>query len=449
MIRIGNGQGFWGDRSSAPAELLQLQPDIDFLTLDYLAEISLSIMAVQREKNPSLGYAPDFLDVLLSLIPFWKQGSSVKVIANAGGLNPRRCAEQCGYLLRQSGLQKKIGVVFGDDVKKILLQDPENTLFRNLDTNASFATVSSQCVSANAYFGAQGIAEVLRQGADIVITGRSADPSLTVGACMAHFGWEETEYQKIAAATIAGHIIECGTQATGGISTDWLSVPDPASMGYPIVEMEESGLFTVTKPEQTGGMVNRRMITEQLLYELGDPDHYLSPDVTVSLLNLKVQEEGPNRVRIEGALGRPPTDTYKVNAAYRNGYRAEGMLALYGRDLSRKGRRCGEMVLKRLEREGFVFERSRIECIGLGDVVPNVSCGFPSEPLECMLRIAVADQRQEAVERFCKEIAPLVTSGPQGITGYTTGRPKPRQVFGFWPCLIKKEQAPDHIEIWE
>lgn len=446
ILKVGNAQGFWGDSPGAPARLVAQQPDLDYLTLDYLAEVSMSIMAIQREKDPSLGYARDFIEVIRSLVPLWKEGSNVKVVTNAGGLNPLACAHACAAILQSLGAPlRTIGVVYGDDVLPILKGNPENPLFRNLETEAPLNSISDLLVTGNAYFGAAPIADLLRNGADIVITGRVADPSLTVGPCAAHFGWSFTEYDKIAGATIAGHLIECGAQATGGISTEWLTIPDPANIGYPVVEVSSDGSCILTKPNNTGGRVNAAIVKEQLLYEIGDPSAYLSPDATVSFLALEVTDLGNNRVRVSGAKGKSPPPTYKVSATYRDGYKAEGFLAIVGADASLKARRCGEIIRQRVENGGFVPDRFQIECLGAGDVVPGVLGTSPNDLRECVLRVAMADKRLEALECFSREIAPLVTSGPQGVTGYTSGRPHIRPVFGYWPCLIEtKRVAPTH-----
>jgi len=435
MIKIGNAQAFWGDSPGAPAELLKQQPDLDYLTLDYLAEVSLSIMAIQRDKKPELGYAADFLDVVRSLIPFWKEGSHVKVVCNAGGLNPEGCAQAVVKILQQEGCAKKVSTVSGDDVLALLKGDSKKELFHNLDTGEPLEQVLNQLVTANAYLGAEPIAKALMQGADIVITGRVADPSLTVGPCLAHFNWKRDDWDKLAQATVAGHLIECGTQATGGISTHWLEMPAPENIGFPVVEMSEDSSFVITKPAKTGGRVNLQTIKEQLLYEIGDPERYLSPDVTVSFLSLYVDYAGPDRVKVTNAKGMAPPLTYKVSATFRDGYRAEACLSIFGKDAPAKAERAGQVILKKVENAGHNLANANIECLGTGGSVPGIL--NPSEAVECVMRIAVSDPQKEAVEAFSKEIAPLVTSGPQGIGGYLFGRPQVRPVFGYWPCLIE------------
>ena len=443
IVRIGNAQAFWGDSPDAPARLMSQQPDLDFLTLDYLAEVSLSILALQREKDPAAGYARDFIGVLKSLVPFWKKGSRVRVVCNAGGLNPEGCALACVEALKAAGCgHLKVFVVSGDDVLPVLGKDPGAALYRNLETGESMARIAGRLVAANAYLGARPIAEALQSGADIVVTGRVADPSLTVGPCMAHLGWTWEDWDKLASATVAGHLIECGTQVTGGILTGWMELGEVGQIGFPFVEMEAGGSFVITKPDNTGGEVSLRTVKEQLLYEVGDPDQYLSPDVTVSFLNVSLNPVGEDRIAVCSARGRAPTDSYKVSAAYRDGFKSHGLLTVFGRDAAEKARRCGEIVLQRLEMSGAKPERSLIECLGAGASVAGVGNGASkSNLMEAVLRVSVADPRRDVVERFTRELAPLITSGPQGVTGYAAGRPKVQEVFGYWPCLIAKTQV--------
>lgn len=419
MISIGNAQAFWGDRNDAAARLLELSPEIDCITLDYLAEVSLSIMAIQREKDPTLGYAKDFIDAMMMLVKYFKSGGRAQIISNAGGLNPFGCAEALAAILREQGVHLKIGIVTGDSVN-----------------------IPGNYVTANAYLGAKPIAEALEQGAQIVITGRVADPSLTVAPATFYYGWNWEDYDRIAGATVAGHLIECGTQVTGGFSTNWLKVPNPANIGYPIANIEDDGSCTIFKPKGTGGEITEMTIKEQLVYEIGDPANYLSPDVTASFLNVAV-----DGCKVFGATGKPPPDTYKVSATYRDGYKCEAMIVIYGENALEKAKKCGDIVLQRLEQQGWKLERTKIECLGTGDVVPGIWQNKNTN--ECVLRIAVADHRLEALECFSREIAPLVTSGPQGVTGYTTGRPKIRPVFGYKPLSIPRAEVRPIVEIME
>jgi hypothetical protein len=447
LLRIGNAQGFWGDRGDAPAELVKQAPDLDVLTLDYLAEVSLSIMAVQRDKDPSAGFARDFLKVVKSLASVWKTGRKLKLVTNAGGLDPKACAAAVVDVLRKEGVTGlKIGLVTGDDVLP-LLKERDDPSFANWETKQPITEVRDQLVTANAYVGAEAAAEALAEGADIVICGRLADPSMVVAPCMHHFGWKATNYEQIAGATVAGHLIECGTQSTGGIFTDWLRVPDNDKIGFPIVEISEDGACVLTKPQGTGGAATVRTVKEQLLYEIGDPARYLSPDAVVSFLSLSVEQVGKDRVRVAGAKGSPPPDTYKVSAAYRAGFRVMGMLTVVGKDAVAKAKRAGEVLLSRLDRAGMKPARSVVECLGSGDAVGRVLGGpRPEELRETVLRICIEDPRKEVCERLASEIAPLVTSGPQGVTGYAEGRPNVRPVFGYWPCLVKRSDVTLKVE---
>jgi hypothetical protein len=339
-------------------------------------------------------------------------------------------------------------VVSGDDVLDQLKANSDPKAFRNLETGEPLASVGDRLVTANAYLGASLAAEGLRQGADIIICGRLADPSLTVAAASAHFGWNESDYDRLAAATVAGHLIECGTQVTGGISTHWMELGGQENLGFPIVELSEDGQFVVTKPEGTGGRVSEETVKEQLVYELGDPGCYLSPDVTVSIQDLEVRDIARDRVEVRGARGSSPPPAYKVSATYRDGYRAEGMLTILGPNAASRARRCGGIVIERMRAAGHSPERWQIEALGSGDAVPGV---LPrrDDLFECVLRVAVADPRRECVEYFTRQLAPLVTSGPAGVTGYASGRPPVRQVFGYWPCLIPVERVSPTFQVLE
>lgn len=441
-VKIGNAQGFWGDTPTAPLCLVEQIRDLDFLTLDYLSELSMSILAIQREKDPEKGYAADFIDVIKSIAPFWKLGHPVKIISNAGGLNPIACVKECRKVLDSLGLyDMKVGAVTGDSVIEQMKQDSSNSSYCNLETKASLESVVKNLVTANAYVGAEPIVELLKEGVSIIVTGRIADPSMAVAPAIYYHGWSYDDYDKVAQATVAGHLIECGTQVTGGIlSSNWLSIEDPANIGFPYVEISADSSFVITKSPKSSGVVNYQTVKEQLLYEIGDPEAYLSPDATVSFLNLHLAGDGKDRIKITGAIGKAPTCFYKVSATYKAGFKAEGMLVIFGQNAVLKAKQCGAMILKRVQMAGFTIERSCIECLGAGDSVGRQT-SYSDELLECVLRVAVADKRKEAVEAFTKEIAPLVTSGPQGVTGYTSGRPKARPQFGYWPCLIEREKV--------
>jgi hypothetical protein len=454
-VRIGNAQAFWGDRADAAAEMLAREPGLDYLTLDYLAEVSMSILALQRQREPHAGFARDFLEVVRSLAPYWAAGGRCRLVTNAGGLNPRGCAEACREALRQVGCRSlRIGVVTGDNVLDAIRSaaaDPSSSAaFPNLDTGAAITSIRDRLVTANAYLGANAIVEALAAGADIVITGRAADPSLTVAPAIHHFGWSDDALDQLAGATVAGHLIECGTHVTGGISTDWLDVPDAGHIGFPIVEVFEDGSCIVTKPRGTGGRVTALTVKEQLVYEIGDPSNYLSPDVAVSFLSLRVEDLGDDQVRVSGAKGKWRPETYKVSATYQDGFSAAGALTIIGRAAAEKARRCGEMVLARVRGAGVELRDSAVECLGAGDGATGI-VPLDNEAAdrfgEVVVRVAVETESREAAERFSRELMPLITAGPQGTTGYAEGRPRVHPVFRYWPCLVSRDVVTTHVEM--
>ena len=489
-VRIGNASGFWGDRPEAAAEMLAREPDLDYLTLDYLAEVSMSILATQRERDPHAGYAADFVDVVRSLAPYWKSGGRCRVITNAGGLNPAGCADACAKALQEEGCRPlRIAIISGDDVLPLSDQlilpplpreqpstqsephrgrgvggegetqtvahhlpspqpspaiSPSTQSARLARERGTRLTPPPPLLTANAYLGAAPIVAALAQHADIIITGRVADPSLTVAPCIHHHGWSDADYGRIAGATVAGHLIECGAQVTGGISTDWLDIPDPAHIGFPIVEVTDDGSCIVTKPHGTGGRVDALTVKEQLVYEIGDPARYLSPDCTVSFLGLQVTDQGDNRVHVAGAIGSTPPDTLKVSATYRDGWRAAGTLTIIGADAAAKAQRTGEIILQRVAEAGHMLRGNVIEVLG----APQRAAGFnPAAHQNVVLRIAVESDSRPAVECFTRQLMPLLTAGPPGTTGYAEGRPKVRPVIRYLPRLIDRAHVTPTIEI--
>jgi hypothetical protein len=446
-VRVGNGCGFWGDNLDAPV-LLAEQGRLDYLTLEYLAELTMSILALQKQRDPQAGFATDFLDVLDRLTPTLRARPGLKVVTNAGGMNPTACAARARDVLRGAGLQgHKVAVVSGDD----LMPDLDALLaaghpLTNLDTGEPLSAVRPRLVSANAYLGAPPIVDALRQGATVVVTGRVADASLTLAPAVHELGWAWDDWDRLCAGTVAGHLIECGAQATGGLWCNWLEAPDLANVGYPIAEIEKDGVFRITKPEGSGGVVNVETVSEQLLYEVGDPAAYLTPDVTADFTSVRLREAGRDVVQVEGARGKPAPDRYKVSCAYRDGWTASGTLVVSGPNAVLKARRCGEMVWERLRRAGVEPQHKNAECLGAGACVPGVASAR-AEVAEVVLRLTVRDARRGAVERFTRELAPLVTSGPPGVTGYTTGRPPVREVFAYWPALIARSAVRAKVEV--
>jgi hypothetical protein len=446
-VRIGNGCGFWGDNLDAPI-LLAEDGSLDYLTLEYLAELTMSILAIQKERDPRTGFATDFLDVLERLTPILARQPKLKIVTNAGGMNADTCATRARAILNSAGLEQlSVAVVTGDDLLPAL-DDllAKGLAFAHLDTGATLSSIRQRVVSANAYLGARPIVEALGMGAAVVITGRVADASLTVGPAVHEFGWSWQDWDRLAGASVAGHLIECGAQATGGLWCNWQQAGDLADVGYPIAELESSGDFRLTKPARSGGAVNRETVTEQLLYEVADPARYLTPDVVADFASARVTEIGPDVVEVKGARGHVAPDSYKVSLSYRDGFQASGTLALTAPDAIAKAKACGEMILKRLKRSGAEPEHYNVECLGAGDIVPGVM-DRAADPPEVVLRMSVRDASRAVVERFTREIAPLVTSGPPGVTGYATGRPPVREVFAYWPALVPKSFVAPQVRL--
>jgi hypothetical protein len=446
-VRIGNGCGFWGDNLDAPVRLAEAGR-LDYLTLEYLAELTMSILAVQKAKDANAGYAADFIDVLGRLAPALKAQPRLKVVTNAGGMNPRACALRAKQVLAGAG-GRRVAVVSGDDLLPRLdeLFAAGHTL-NHLDNGTPLSTIREKVVSANAYLGAKPIAEALKLGAEIVITGRVADASLTVGPAAHEFGWgfAAADLDRLAAGTVAGHLIECGAQATGGL---WINADDSThleNVGYPIAEVAEDGTFTLSKPDNTGGAVNVETVGEQLLYEVEDPARYYTPDVVADFTTVKLAQAGPDAVSVTGGTANGVTDTYKVSVAYRDGFMSAGTLVIAGPRAAEKARRSGAIILEKLKQAGFTYQETRVEALGAGDCVPGVVTAT-ADPPEVVLRVAVRDPRRAAVERFAKEFAPLVTSGFPGTTGYTTGRPPVREVFAYWPALVAKSAVTAVVEV--
>jgi hypothetical protein len=445
MLRIANAAGFLGDWIDAPRRLVD-RAKVDYLTLEYLAELTLSILARAREKNPQLGYAEDFLDVLRSLTEPLKAQPQLKIVTNAGGMNPLSCASAAAKILSEAGLgDTVIGVVSGDDLLPRL--DELRTAgceFKHFETGEPLID-RSLIVSANAYLGGPPIAEALAKGARIAITGRVADASLTVGPAMHALGGQWNDWDRLAKFSVAGHLIECGAQVTGGYSVNWSNY-DLADVGYPIAEIEPDGNCVITKPAGSGGAVNRRTVVEQLVYEIGDPQHYLTPDVDCNFTSVEVEDLGGDHVRVSGATGGTAPENYKVSLAYRDGYFASGQLLVYGDDCVEKAARTSEILQQRLRMAGQDPQHWFLELLGADDGVPipkPAKIHFP----EVLLRITARDPRREVLERFTREFAPLITSGPAGLAGYAAGRPVVRPVYAYWPTLVPRQLVPAAVEV--
>jgi hypothetical protein len=444
MIRIANGQGFWGDWLEAPVRLVEQGP-IDYLALDYLAEITMSILQKQRQADPNLGYARDFPPLIARLAGRIRE-RGITVIANAGGVNPVACAREVVRLA--PGL--KVAVVLGDDIlgriDEFLAKGYE---LRDMDTSEAIATIRSRILSANAYIGAFPLVEALATGAHVVIAGRSTDTALTLAPMVHRFGWGPEDYDKLAAGTIAGHIIECGAQSTGGnCQVEWQSIPDMANIGYPIVEAEPDGSFTVTKHASAGGHVSIHTVKEQLLYELGDPKNYVTPDCVADFTSIQLQETGPDRVRVSGIRGgaRPPS--LKLSISYSNGWKAIGTLVYSWPQALEKARAADRIVRQRLVDLGLKFDEIYTEFFGVNACLGPAAPPNPDPP-EVQVRIGVRGADRKSVDRFTRELIPLVLNGPPGATGFGEGRPPVREIVAYWPALVPREEIATRVEVVE
>ncbi|MFT6551879.1 MAG: hypothetical protein ACJA1I_001926 [Zhongshania marina] len=449
-VLIANGQGFWGDSLLGPLRLVEEGP-LDYLTLDYLAEVTMSIMQKQKLRNPSAGYATDFVEMLRQILPTC-QKKGIKVIANAGGVNPKGCLEAIQSVVKELGMTGiKIGIVEGDD---ILDQIPElmasGEKFKNLDNGAAVDSILDKMSSANVYIGAKPIVDALAQGADIVVTGRSTDPSLVVAPLIHEFGWSMEDFDKLAAGTVMGHILECGAQCTGGNYNDWRNVPDFARIGYPVVEAKADGTFVVTKHEGTGGLVNVDTVTSQLMYELGDPVNYLGPDCTSDFTTIKLEQDGENRVRVSGVKGSAPTPTYKVSMSYEDGYKIVGQLTYTGPDAIEKANLGASILFERVGMYGKpIPEADRfVELFGTNVCYKGI-VKQEQEPSEVLLRVGAKSHDKNLLNILARELAPLITSGPVGVTGFAAGRPRPTEIVGYWPALIDKTKVTTRVIVEE
>jgi hypothetical protein len=448
-IRIASGQGFWGDLQTAPFDQVSKGP-IDFIMMDFLAEVTMSIMQKQKKRNPELGYARDLVPIIEHILPACIE-KNIHIITNGGGVNPEGCREAIFKWARKKGIRHlRIGVVLGDDILDRLddMQLGTDGL-RNMETGESLDAVRSRIMSANVYFGAWPIVEALQQGAQVVITGRTTDTGLTLAPMIHEFGWNREDWDKIAAGTVAGHILECGGQASGGnFSADWKSVPDLAHIGFPIAEAYPDGEVVITKHEKSGGLVSVQTVKEQLMYEIGDPRSYITPDCVADFTTIHLEDIGPNRVRMSGVRGRPCTDSYKVSMSYLDGYTAVGTLTYAWPDALEKAQAADGILRARLADLGLKFEEIRTEFLGYNSCHGPLSV-LPKEFNEVILRIGVRGHDHKSVERFGMELAPLILTGPPGVTGFAGGRPKPSEVIAFWPALMPKTAVTPRVEVEE
>ncbi len=450
-VRVAGGQGFWGDMLTAPVDQVR-RGQIDYLMLDYLAEVTMSILQKQRSRKPEMGYARDFVDLMREILPDCVE-KNIKVTANAGGVNVLGCANAVREVAKELGLsgKVKIGVITGDDILDKLDEFLANGVeILNMETGESLVNIRDKVQSANVYLGASGLVEALNGGANIVIGGRLTDTGLTLAPLMHEFGWSFDDWDKVSAGTIAGHIIECGGQSSGGnCQFDWQNIPNLEDIGFPIVEASPNGEFVVTKHENTGGRVNIPSIKEQLLYEMGDPQSYITPDVVADFTTINLSDDGENRVKVFGIKGHPKTDFYKVSIAYSAGWKAVGTLVYSYPDAFEKAKAADLILRKRLEKLGLKFDVILTEFVGVNATHGHLS-GEPNKDIpEVQLRFGVRGQSKSDVERFTKELAPLILTGPPSVTGFAGGRPKVEEIMAYFPALIPKHLIETKVEIIE
>jgi len=452
-VRVAGGQGFWGDWLEAPYRQVTGGP-VDYLMMDYLAEVTMSILQKQKSRDPARGYATDFITQMERILPTIVQ-RGIKVTANAGGVNPRACAMAVAAAARKLGLNGKltIGVVTGDD----LLGRLDGLLARghdlkNLDTGRPLKDVRDQVLSANAYLGAGPVVEALQRGAQVVITGRVTDTGLTLGPLMHAFGWTSDAWDQIAAGTVAGHIIECGAQCSGGNCLyDWKRIPDMANIGYPIVEARADGTFDIVKHPRTGGRIDIASVTEQLVYEMGDPRAYITPDGVADFTTIQLNQVSKDRVKVSGVRGKPATDKLKVSVAYFYGYKAVGTLVYAWPDALAKAKAADLILRQRLDDLGLKFEAIHTEFVGADATHGPLALkdvDVAAIP-EVQLRVGVRARDEAPVDRFTREIAPLILNGPPSVTGFAGGRPKPEEIVAYWPALIDKKMVQPAVELIE
>jgi hypothetical protein len=441
-IRIGNAGGYWGDDPTALARQVK-GGHLDYISMDFLAEITMSIMQKQRGHDPKLGYARDFIGMLEEVLPDLLKNKT-KIITNAGGVNPVACAEAIATLAQKLNLKPKIAIVYGDDILESLedLQG-KGCAFKNMEDGRDFNTVANKIEAANVYFGAGPVVEALKWDPDIIVTGRVTDTGITVAAMIHEFGWSNHDWDKLAAGIVAGHIIECGCQSTGGNFTDWHLVPTFEKMGYPIIEVNADGSFVVTKHPNTGGLVSVDTVREQLFYEMGNPKSYITPDVVADFSTIQIAPDGKDRVKITGVKGHEPTPLYKVSMAYQDGFKVLGTICISGPNARAKAEKFANIFWDKV---GKNFAATETEFFGWNAC--HRSLGHQDDGNEIILRVGARDADQSKLRKFSKMVPALILSGPPGVC-VLGGAPKPTEVVSYWPALMPKSAVKPRIAMYE
>jgi hypothetical protein len=448
MIRIANAGGYWGDDPYALRRQIRGSLALNYITIDFLAEITMSILQKQRSKDPRAGFARDFITQVEPLLKELKD-KGIRIITNAGGVNPRACAEELCLVAKKQGLKLKVAVVEGDDIQPSIadLYTKQGVAFLNMETGEDFSKVLSKTVASNVYFGALPVVEALKFQPDIVICGRVTDTGITTAALVHEFGWSATDYDKLAHGIVASHLIECGAQATGGNFSDWKKVKSFENMGYPIVECMESGEFFLTKHPEQGGFVSAQTAREQLLYEMGEPQAYLTPDVIADFSTIQLEDATPGRVRVWGVKGSAPTDLLKVSIAYQDGYKTSGAIIISGPDALPKAKLFESIFWQKLDQEILLagiepIVHRHTEFIGSdsthGPLTPGSCVG------EVLLKFSAGHSSKEPLGVFRKLLPALILSGPSGVA-VTGGAPIVSEVVSYWPALMPQQHSPAQV----
>lgn len=441
-LRIGNASGYWGDDPKALYRQVH-GGRLDYISMDFLAEVTMSIMQKQRSRDPEAGYARDFLPMLESvLVKLLKDGT--KIITNAGGVNPEACAAAIAALAKKLGVKPKIAVVYGDDILTSLSDlRAKGAKFDNMETGQSVSTIEGRIEAANVYFGAAPVVEALKSDPDIIITGRVTDTGITVGPMVHEFGWSLRDWDKLASGIVAGHIIECGSQACGGNFSDWHLIKTYKDMGYPIVEVDPDGSFVVTKHPGSGGLVSLDTVREQLFYEMGNPKAYITPDVVSDFSTIQLKADGPDRVRISGVKGYEPTPLYKVSMAFSDGFKSVGEIAISGPNARKKAESFAGIFW---ERAGKDFAATETELFGYNAFHRTMT--HAEEGNEIILRVGVRDADKEKLKRFGKHVPAVILGGPPGVT-ILGGVPQIKEIVSYWPALMPKTFVAPTVALFE